>query len=648
MDPLVKPELSFKTAIGEFLRFQARLLGSAVQVIRNGATRIAESAVTGALAGHRGDFVVRSAPRSPTDVVAYAQQVVNRQSEHLRVEFLEREIAKSTPPPSTTWSDIRKLSFGLVDGGELPPGFTIPERAGTREFMPPAAVVPDPGDVFELPDGRTVQPLDVDMARTLADQLNESIAEDGEDSEPPPPGGRAAVPWSTGAVTVTVSPPPASVEPPPTKAPKHLDQPGTDADPGDAEELLERLERWVEGRNHSLLWRAAEQTIERQRKAQDAASKSVERATDTSLPDPGDVLRARSILISIWILVAAAWLVALVVALSIYQADYGWDISELNPSKTAAVVPPWIIAGIAACFWGGWKYYRALSRYEWKVRNALAERRHAADTFVVASRESERLATLESGLQEWAVAIGSLLHRPWLVPEPEEFGVDVDPDQLPASVALASVESDAEILPRQLVESCVREICVPGWTSNIYDQMNQLLVDEQNVEQDARRDRIVQQPDAIATFVARGATRTAVAKQMGRKVHDLIADRRLVIPPRMVKRLGRYAGPDAMEDDEFFEGALGPQTPFVAEIWTDSGRVAGRNRVERSAVWLPPMRSVGARRQTPAPIKMHRSSADTGIRVDFSVECQPSDVKLFESLSATASPATAEDDTSWN
>ena len=112
--PSPKPELYVHAAFGDFTRFQLRLIGSAGRVIKNGVTRAAEELATTALVGRHGDFVIRSSPRSPNDVVAYAQMYMKRQSEHLRVDFLEREVAKASPPPPATWSDLRPplLRFG--------------------------------------------------------------------------------------------------------------------------------------------------------------------------------------------------------------------------------------------------------------------------------------------------------------------------------------------------------------------------------------------------------------------------------------------------------------------------------------------------------------------------------------------------------
>ena len=75
-----------------------------------------------------------------------------------------------------------------------------------------------------------------------------------------------------------------------------------------------------------------------------------------------------------------------------------------------------------------------------------------------------------------------------------------------------------------------------------------------------------------------------------------------------------------------YAGALGPATPFVADIWTDQGMQDRCNTVARSVAWLPAIRDDGDGRVETQP-----SAGDSSVRVDISRPCHSApQIALFE------------------
>ena len=120
-------------------------------MIANTATRWAENRATQMTAGADGQYVVRVEPRTPDQLLMEARERLEGQAVILKGRLLEREATKVQLPLPSTWTELRQLCFGLADGSLLPAGFSAPERASTREILPPSVIVPHPGDTFTGP-----------------------------------------------------------------------------------------------------------------------------------------------------------------------------------------------------------------------------------------------------------------------------------------------------------------------------------------------------------------------------------------------------------------------------------------------------------------------------------------------------------------
>jgi hypothetical protein len=259
-----RTEMSIGAAFGDLARFEGRLILAAGRVIRNTATRWVENTATQATAGSDGRYVVRVEPRTPDQLLMLAQERLAEQAVTLQSRLLEREAVKVQPPLPSTWAELRQLCFGLVDGSVLPTGFTTPERASTREILPPSSIVPHPDDTFAAADGTVVRSVDLAGAAMVRARM----VHDDESTTP-------------------------------DAAAESGDSESGPADPHARNESAE-LDEWVARRANTLMGRLAGTVWRRERQASEMAEAAYKRATHEATPDPDAVRRSRRRLLVCW------------------------------------------------------------------------------------------------------------------------------------------------------------------------------------------------------------------------------------------------------------------------------------------------------------------------------------------------------------
>jgi hypothetical protein len=283
---------------------------------------------------------------------------------------------------------------------------------------------------------------------------------------------------------------------------------------------------------------------------------------------------------------------------------------------------------------GGFVYYRALRRFEWDVTSLMASRQQAAETYVVAQRESRRLRLLYEGLLDWSEVIGWLVHEPWVAREHAGWIGKLEVDDLPASVALATPADPTEALTPSLVRQAVGKLCVRGWSTKLFDDaLNHMAAQTHTPQQDsghipADMDSGVARTGprrSLLEAVASPELRMCLARDAEARIHKRVSDRSVTLPVRSVQRIGKYASADALSDTEFFAGALGPQTPFIEDCWTDEACVNRIHLVDKAVAWLPASRGMVNQK-----VEIRLTAGDCAIRVDYSARCQPSDIALFD------------------
>ncbi len=139
------------------------------------------------------------------------------------------------------WEMLQAMSFGLIDGGDLPTGFTQPRQGSVHEVIAvPGMVGPRPDDAFEL------------SAESLA------VLQFPPDQQPPvvpacsPAAARAFGEWLAQAAAIEAD-----------NRAAHEDESGggEGAGPGPLERDLTRYEEWLGRRTSSAHWRLCEHVL---------------------------------------------------------------------------------------------------------------------------------------------------------------------------------------------------------------------------------------------------------------------------------------------------------------------------------------------------------------------------------------------------
>lgn len=598
-------EKALGAAFREAAIFNLRLFGLGAKALVGMGTRAFERAATSAIVGSAGDYVIRLRPGSSRALVRVARERLEAQSVELRSRMLLEEAAAVPAPNPSTWVELRRWSFGLVDGSPLPDGFEIPALAGKPQLLPPAAIVPRPDDFFHPADGGTIRACDARAALAYQAELEERL-------EPPADA--------------------AAIDVPPGEGPGARTSGGaklSDEEEAAVREELARLQAWVDARSGSLLWRVAEHAVRTAQSKEQVAVHAQADAVRPAVPPEEQLRRAQRELVVGWSVLAA------VLA---GTALYLWRVPRLAGLMTQDQM--WLAIGATALVLLvigvllNHRYYRAVRHFLWMVEEALAHRRRTAESYIVARRESRRLAVLTSRFNEWAEIIGTVLHRPWQQAPPAPPQIPVDRlEELPAAVAVAvpSVQ-EAHVKPVVLVRA-IQVLSAPGWATQNFDHAidayerhvrhardgGHLAADLDTLDSDTSPLRLL-----WAFFVEGDAGRFA-AQAARERVSEAVAAGALELPPTQVVRKGAYAEGGPVQEAEFLQGVVGPATPFVKDMWTPSGLVAERQIPVRSLVWL----RGGPGGGKAAAFERRPASGDVAMRVDLSSRCTPDDLALF-------------------
>ncbi len=146
----------------------------------------------------------------------------------------------------------------------------------------------------------------------------------------------------------------------------------------------------------------------------------------------------------------------------------------------------------------------------------------------------------------------------------------------------------------------------------------------------------------MVSAVASDELRATLADVARQRVSDAVGDGTLKLPVRRVVRLGDYASPDPMSDEEFFRGALGPATPFVEELWTPQGMHDRRHLASRSVAWMPVSRA-----EDGGSVEVRDSAGDASVRVDVSPSCDPAQIGLLRAAPRVARPRAVVSGEKW-
>lgn len=594
LDP-VQAERAPRESFAVAARFNLRLFHVAAGWVLGLGRRAVENVATGLTVGQGGDYIVRLEPRSPETLALVAQTRLETQTLSLRHEMLVKEADTIAALHPSTWADLRRASFALTDGSEPPEGLEVPFSMGKRELLPPGAIAPDPKGAFSAA-GTTLRPCDPAATATLRERLTAAAKDASETADE------------------------ASVS-----AEKLAESAGG----------LARLDRWAAGRSSSLLWRLADDVHRRAVSAERRANENYSEIAAGTPPAVEQVRSAQTRLIRWWTALLVIWLALTAYAGWRYLTERSGLVWTLSCAMTTLVVA---LMAIALANHG---FFRAVRRHERGVQMLLAQRRRAAEAYVTSRREAQRLSAIYGSLLDWAEIIGWVLHRPW-APQPQETKSLSDEGLagLPAAVAVARPDQSTADLPARNVATAAAELCSPGWSTRLFNQVTAMYEDRDDVDKDggylaADLDTLdsPQSPRRqLLELMKDGSGPRHLTERAHYSIRAALAGGRVDLPPRWVQRLGRFSDNVERQDVDFFAATTRPAIPFVDDTWTPRGLHRRRHLPEAVSAWLPQ----GVRASKDG-LRVLPAQGDIAVRVDVSRICVPSDLTLFETVGHEAS-----------
>ena len=156
---------SIRTAVS----FNLRTVGAVFSwTLTRGRSSI-ERTATHALVGQDSGVLVTLGPRVTNTVEEIAKDVLDAERRRLD-EQVRYQATRTASPQPATWTRLRTIVFGLVDGGPLD-DLAEPRQLGRRELLEPRDVVSPPGAMWTTLDGTGVGADDPAGMRAYAADL---------------------------------------------------------------------------------------------------------------------------------------------------------------------------------------------------------------------------------------------------------------------------------------------------------------------------------------------------------------------------------------------------------------------------------------------------------------------------------------------
>jgi hypothetical protein len=260
--------------------------------------------------------------------------------------------------------------------------------------------------------------------------------------------------------------------------------------------------------------------------------------------------------------------------------------------------------------------------------------RAASSEYVAASHQEKRWALMYQGVLDWSDILAELLHKPWAEYPAATADREVNPQGLPAAVALAVPAAAAVDPSPNIVAEAVEAMCVRGWLRSEFGR----VVTRSYANEPGRNGRSGDLPADLDLGLREMGPRvellSTIRDPQGRAlatlgVHDAIAsmtaDEEIRTPSLDVRRIGAYSGGEVKDHRAFIASATQPATPFSQDVFSDSALVAKRHVPHTTALTVPP----GLQPPASKSVVVHRSDASLATRVDISEALQPSEIKLF-------------------
>ncbi len=682
----------FLQAVRDAARFNARTFGAVPSWLLGRGRTVLESQLRDALVGEDSGVLVDIGPRVLDDPRRAATLALQKERERLRRDT-SIEANRAQAPQAVTWTALRTLALGLVDGGPLGE-LDEPRNLGRREVLAPGDVVVVPGEVWRddvgtaaADDPAAMRVHARDLGALVAEHeahavaaraaLDEALAKaekraeaarrrrartasqddettqktaDDEESEDAPVDEPADDPTAEPADDATAEPAGGSSDDEPVDAsPSDVEADRgvvrarevlrrAEAELAIAEERRDRYEEWFAEQSRALLWRLGDDVGSRARTYRERVQAIEKRTADPVAPAAERLAAARRRLVGVWVGVLVGWLVA--VGATVFLT---WRSVEPDWAQAAIWAGAFTILAPLLLALANHRLYRQVLAYEHLLQQQIVGLRNDVAEYVFSGQEASRLEALCSALKDWVGILGEVVRRPWQAPALAFEDVpDEVVDAFPAAMGVARQPEDTP-LPLEVRTAAYRLVYPQGWAARAfvraYEEFESELpsATEGHLEVDLDvTGASVGARARLREFWASGRARATLSDIQLGVVRDAVASGELTLPTRVVGRVGRYSDGLQVVEPEFFRAVASEVTAFASHVFSPAGMQSRRHYVVRSVVWMPRSARGADEAQRGDPVEVRPCTGPTAVRVDLSGRVSLHELGIFAARPAVA------------
>jgi hypothetical protein len=530
------------------------------------------------------------------------------------------------PATPEVWTGLRSSALGLIDGGEIAAPFTAPVTGGHRQVIgDPSLVSPDPAaPPFVLPEFRPYAPELADLSGAVLRSCD-------------PRSARLLLQRLEGELRRLEA----------SRQAADGDEDGA-ADESDAAReviaaTIQRLQDWINSRDHSLLWRFGELLGNQIDRAVAAIVAALDVLADGPPgPEEGEAgsLPGRRLRRALgWDAAVTAVLLAVIGS----QLLAGTVGTGVGVGLLAAVV----VVGLVVAAFAYLRYCRAMFQLEHRLRLRVTAFDEAFEAAYQALCEISRLSSLYVQYLDWADILGWLVHHPWGdVGDEPALDPTTGPDlaRMPKAFGMATASTPVDQL-EPLASRFSNDLFHGGWLTQTYltagERATAILRSRRGLP-----DSVDLRPE-VDTPAAPNGSRTALLEQL--RTGNAQRDRRNGMldefahfcehrdPGEILADVQQQGGSHVIEAttvDAFLTGAIGDPEESVLDraiIETPDG-----HEVDRLRLWVPPAYAQRPALPSTATLATARVVAEPGraylvglITMESSRPLRPSALSLF-------------------
>lgn len=668
---------SFWSALLTAAKFNVKTTGAVFSWELSRRRAELEQRATHAIVGGEGGALVTLGPRPVEELAGAANLLIARQRDQLERQ-LQFESTRAHAIPPSTWSKLRDLTLGLVDGGDLG-DFPAPRQLGKRELLSPSTAVVVPGSGWEGLDGQVVLADDPLAMRSYGTDLKVALDESHgqlaeltkelEDAERRAAEERAAAEETAPTDKETEDTRGAAgthsgAAPGKKSEAARRSRSGTaikvPEDPAvvRTREKLTRAKRehaalvahraaydaWSTPIMKTLLWRVADDVGQRWLRS-NAEREALEAGMSDDEAPPAEGLKAaQKRLMLVWRIFAALWVVAIGYITFLWKQEQQ-ELSDALLSAGGVTAAVTIVLAAA-----NHRFYKAVRHYEWMVKLVLARLRGAADRYLHFGQEAARLHLMYEALRDWTRILGEVTHRPW---QPPEEGFEDLPEHvvaaLPAAMGVGRQTEERNDVPQSSLVSAYRTLYTQGWCSKAFERAYEYFeAQSPTAPREGHRDVDLDALDSpisprrrLRDYWVNGEARSRLAEGALQVLRDAVNDDSLPLPTRVVSRLGRHGDGQEVPEASFLEAMATENTALAVDTFSAPGQIARKHYTAQSIAWLPDTPGSNFENES---VEIRAAAGHNTLRVDVSRRVSPSELAVFSNRPGTETSEAPSDD----